>query len=114
MIHLILERQVPHPPHLVLRSRERASQSRLFRTHTNPRVAFLIASAVQGKAQEGNCLRAFTATIARVSRRETTKFNELGLRRFQPSLRRSSTAGARRSRSRPTCSRPQMSRLYSK
>ena len=44
MIHLILERQVPHPPHLVLQSRERASQSRLFRTHTNPKVAFLIAS----------------------------------------------------------------------
>src|ERR1700722_19495115 len=83
MIHLILERQVPHPPHLVLQSRERASQSRLFRTHTNPKVAFLIASAVQGKPQEVDRLWAFTATLASVSMREATKFNELGLHRFQ-------------------------------
>src|SRR5580693_8303673 len=79
MIHLILERQVPHPPHLVLQSRARASQSRLFRTHTNPKVAFLIASAVQSKPQEVDRLWAFTATFASVSMREATKFNELGL-----------------------------------
>ena len=42
------------------------------------KVAFLIASAVQGKAQEVNRLRAFTTTLARVSMREATKFNELG------------------------------------
>ena len=66
MIHLILDRQVPHPPHLVLQSHERASQARLFRTHTNPKVAFLIASAVQGKPQEVDRLWAFTATFASV------------------------------------------------
>ena len=83
MIHLILERQVPHLPHLVMQAHERASQSCLFCTHTNPKVAFLIARAVQGKAQEVNRLRAFPATFAGVSMRKSTKFDELGLFRFQ-------------------------------
>src|SRR5262249_56750539 len=52
MVHLFLERQVPHLPHLVLQSHERAPQTGLFRTHTDPKVAFLIAGAVQGKAQK--------------------------------------------------------------
>jgi hypothetical protein len=40
-------------------------------------------SAVQSKAQEVDRLRAFTTTLARVSIREATKFNELGLRQLQ-------------------------------
>jgi hypothetical protein len=54
-----------------------------FCSHSNPKVAFLIASAVQGKPQEVDRLWAFTATLASVSMREANKFNELGLHRFQ-------------------------------
>jgi hypothetical protein len=49
----------------------------------SPKVAHLIASAVQGKSQEADRLRAFTAAFARVSMRIATKFDKLGLRRFQ-------------------------------
>ncbi|HXW92529.1 MAG TPA: hypothetical protein VEK33_18425 [Terriglobales bacterium] len=46
MIRLILKRRVPRLPHLVLQARKRASQSCLFRTHTNPKVAFSVSTMV--------------------------------------------------------------------
>ena len=54
-----------------------------FRKHSNSKVPFPIASAVQSKAQEVTCLRAFTSTLACVPIRVPTKFNELGLLRLQ-------------------------------
>jgi hypothetical protein len=74
---------VPHPPHLVLQSQQRAPQTRLFCTQPNSKVAFPIVRAIQREPQKINRLWAFTATLARVSLRKATKFNELGLGRFQ-------------------------------
>jgi cytochrome c biogenesis factor len=80
LVSLLLDRQVPHPPHLVLQMRKRSSQSYLLRTHAHSKVAFLIAGAVQSEAQKINRLRTSTATLARVSLRKATKFDEFGFR----------------------------------
>jgi hypothetical protein len=78
-VGLLSERQVPHSPHLVLQAHHRAPQAGLFRTQPNPKVAFPIARAIQREPQKVNRFRAFTATLARVSLRKATKFDELGL-----------------------------------
>jgi hypothetical protein len=83
VVHLLPNRQVPHPPHQVLQAHERTPQSRPFRAHPNPKVAFLIARAIQRKAQKIDRLRTLTAVLTRMSVREATKFDELGLSRFQ-------------------------------
>ena len=83
VFRLLPERQVPPPPHLVLQVHQRAPQSRLFRTQPHPKVTFLIAGAVQREAQKVNRLRASTATLARVSLRKATKFDEFGFRLCQ-------------------------------
>src|SRR5262249_2365451 len=49
----------------------------------NPKVAFPIACAVQREAQKVDRFRTFPATLARVLLRKATKFDELGLPRFQ-------------------------------
>jgi hypothetical protein len=79
LVNLLLDWQVPHSPHLVLQVHQRTSQACLFRTQPHSKVAFLIAGAVQGEAQKINRLRASTATLARVSLRIATKFDEFGL-----------------------------------
>jgi hypothetical protein len=53
MIRLFLERQMPRLPNLILQVHQCAPQPCLFRTHTNPKVAFLIARAVQGICMRG-------------------------------------------------------------
>src|SRR5215471_3696462 len=83
LVGLILDRLVPHPPHLVLQMHQRTPQSCLLRTQPHSKVAFLIAGAVQGEAQKINRLRASPATLARVSLRIATKFDEFGLRLCQ-------------------------------
>src|SRR5262245_53871359 len=80
LLGLILDRQVPPPPHLVLQLHQRPSQSCLLRTQPLPKVASLIAGAVQCEAQKITRLRASTATIARLSLRIATKFDEFGFR----------------------------------
>src|SRR6516225_6778425 len=69
LVSLFPDRQVPHPPHLVLQVHQRTSQSCLLRTQPHSKVAFLIAGTVQGEAQKINRLRASAATLARVSLR---------------------------------------------
>src|SRR5215471_15603606 len=83
LVGLILDRLVPHPPHLVLQMHQRTPQSCLLRTQPHSKVALLIAVAVQGEAQKINRLRASPATLARVSLRIATKFDEFGLRLCQ-------------------------------
>jgi len=64
----------------------------VFRTQSNPKVAFPIASAVQREAQEINRLWAVPATLAGISLRKATKFDELGLGRFQSQAKPQSLA----------------------
>jgi hypothetical protein len=54
----------------------------LFCMHANPKVAFLVARAVQRKPQKVDRLWPFTATLARIFLRIATKLDELGLTRF--------------------------------
>ena len=83
VIHLLLHRQMPHPPHQVLQAHECALQARPFGAHPNPKVAFQIARAIQGEAQKVDCLRTSSPVFARVPLCEATKFNQFGLGRFK-------------------------------
>src|ERR1700740_959892 len=83
VLNLLRDRRVPHPPHLVLQTRKRTSQASLLRKQPHSKVAFPIAGAVQREAQKIDRLRASTTTLARVSLRIATKFDEFGFRLCQ-------------------------------
>src|SRR6516162_7797357 len=53
--HLLLHRQMPHPPHQILQVHECTLQARPFGAHPNPEVAFQIARAIEREAQKVDC-----------------------------------------------------------
>jgi hypothetical protein len=66
VIHLLLHRQMPHPPHQILQAHESTLQARPFGAHPNPKVAFQIARAIQREALKVDCLRTSSPVFARV------------------------------------------------
>jgi hypothetical protein len=80
LVRLLLDRQVPHPLHLVLQFRKRSPHPRLLPTQSHSGVAFLAAGAVPDEAQKINRLWTSAALLARVSLGKATNVDEFGLR----------------------------------
>src|ERR1700684_3690003 len=70
-------------PHQLLQRHKAAPQTRFLRAHPNLEVALSVSRAVQRQSQKIDRLRAIPTAFARVSLREPTKFNQLGLGRLQ-------------------------------
>src|SRR6516162_7041551 len=84
-----------YSPHELLQGRKAAPQARFLGAHPNLVVTFQVLRAMQRQPQEVDCFRALSAAFTRVSLREPTKLNQLGLGRlksetelFQPKAQR--------------------------
>src|SRR5262249_9722549 len=74
---------MPDLSHQLLQRQEAAPYPRLLGAHPNLKVALPVTRAVQRQTQKVDGLRAVSAAFACVSLREPTKFDQLGLSRFQ-------------------------------
>src|SRR5215472_9178927 len=70
-------------PHQLLQRHMAAPQTRFLRTHPNLEVALSVSRAIQRQSQKVDRFRAIPAAFVRVSLREPTKFDQLGLGRLQ-------------------------------
>src|SRR6516165_6127452 len=84
-----------YSPHELLQGRKAAPQARFLGAHPNLVVTFQVSRAIQRQPQEVDCFRALSAAFTRVSLREPTELNQLGLGRlksetelFQPKAQR--------------------------
>src|SRR5580658_7582208 len=70
-------------PHQLLQRHKAAPQTRFLGAHPNLEVAFSVLRAIQRQSQKIDRFRAIPTAFARVSLRESTKLNQLGLGRLQ-------------------------------
>jgi hypothetical protein len=81
---LLADLVMPNAPHQFLQRQKASPEARLLGTHTHLEVTLPVARAVERQAQKVDCVWALPAAmLARVSLREPTELDQLGLGRFQ-------------------------------